>query len=622
MKTRAMYGTWSSPVTTALVANAARINDVMWAGNDTLVWHESRAAQHFVMAQTGTDAPRLLSGDKGANGRIAYGGGAIGVRGGQVVFAGSGGRVYSVPAAGGAVRALTPAFGGPGGFAIAPDGEDVAFGHTYENVDGLALVDIAGKDFPRKLYYSSDFVMNPVWHPAGDKIAVVVWDHPNMPWDSAEIHLLTLDERRDVVGVETVAGGPNISVMQPAFSPDGRYLAYISDGSGWWHIYLRDLQTGAVRQLTHGEAEYGGPAWVSGFRYFDFTPDSTAIIARRSDQTRHSLWFIEFQEGDETPILADAPYGYIEQISINGAGRVAAIVSGPTVPSQIITFDLDGGNLRVHARAIDIAFPAGTLSTPEHISYPTRDRAESWGLFYPPTSTRFESGGLPPVIVFMHGGPTSVNYLRFEPAMQFWATRGYAVFAVNFRGGTGYGRAIMRMLDGRWGDIDLADAVDGLKFLASQGRVDASKAVILGGSAGGYAVLQGLCNYPGVFRAGVNMYGISDQFALAKDTHKFESRYNDSLLGPLPDAMALYRQRSPLFHVDKIQDPLLVLQGADDPVVPQNQSDKMVEALRARGVHVEYHVYAGEGHGFRKPENIDHYLRSTLDFLERTVIYT
>lgn len=621
MKQRAMYGTWGSPVTPDLVANTVRLNDVMWAG-ETLIWHESRGSKHFVVAQTGADAPRVISGDKAANGRIAYGGGAFGVRGDTVVFSGSGGRIYKVSTAGGPIKPITPGFGGPGGFAIAPDGEDVVFGHTYENVDGLALVDIKGSSFPRKLYYPSDFVMNPIWHPAGDKIAVVVWDHPNMPWDGAEIHLLTLDARREVIGAEVVAGGRDVSTMQPAFSPDGRYLAYISDESGWWHIYLRDLQTGSVRQLTHGEAEYGGPAWVSGFRYFDFTPDGTTIIARRSEQVKHSLWRIDIASGGATPLLAATPYGYIEQIGINAAGRVTALVSGPTSPQEVITFDTDGGNLRVHARAVDTVFAAGALSQPEHITFPTRDNAESWGLFYPPTSTRFESSGLPPVIVYMHGGPTSCNFFRFEPALQYWATRGYAVFAVNFRGGTGYGRAVMRMLDERWGDIDIADTVDGLRFLAAQGRVDAQKTVILGGSSGGYAVLQALCDHPGVFKAGVNMYGISDQFALVRDTHKFESNYSFTLLGTLPDSAARYRSRSPLFHVDKISDALLVFQGSEDTVVPQNQSDMMVAALRSRGVPVEYHVYQGEGHGFRNPENVTHYLRATQDFLERTIIYT
>src|SRR5688500_13288984 len=277
MKTRAMYGTWSSPVTTALVANTARLNDVAWSG-ETLVWHESRGAQNMIFSQTGYDAPRAISGDKAANGKIGYGGGALTARGDTVAFIGSGSRLYTVPAKGGAIRAITPGFGGAGGIAFSPDGEDLVFGHTYENTDGLALVDAAGRQFPRKLYYASDFVMNPVWHPDGLRIAAMVWDHPNMPWDGCEIHLLALNAQREVTGVGTVAGGRDIAAMQPTFSPDGKWLAYISDESGWWHIYLRDLTSGVTRQLTHGEAEYGGPAWVSGQRYFAFTPDGRHLV--------------------------------------------------------------------------------------------------------------------------------------------------------------------------------------------------------------------------------------------------------------------------------------------------------------------------------------------------------
>lgn len=620
MKIRAMYGTWSSPVSSALVSTTAKLNDVMWAG-ETIVWHESRGAEHFIVSQTGGDAPRIISGDKAANGKIGYGGGMIGVRGYTIAFAGSGGRLYTVPAMGGSIRPITPGFGGIGGIAISPDGDDVVFGHTYEDTDGLALVDMGGQHFPRKLYFPSDFVMNPTWHPDGRHLAVMVWDHPNMPWDGCEIHLLTLNERREVSSVEVIAGARDDAVMQPTFSPDGRYLAYVSDDNGWWHIHLYDLVTGHTRQLTHGEAEYGGPQWVSGLRYFAFTPDSRAIIARRSENVRHSLWRIDLESGGAVPLLSALPYTYFEQVSISLGGRVAVIASSATRPPEIISFDPDFSDITVHARAVDGVFSPEVLSEPEHFVYTTRDNADSRGLFYPPTSTRFESPGLPPVIVYMHGGPTSANNFRFDPVMQFWATRGYAVFAVNFRGGTGYGRANMLKLNGRWGDIDLTDAVDGLKALAAQGRVDPAKAVIYGGSAGGYAVLQGLCDFPGVFKAGVNLYGVSDLFALAKETHKFESRYNDSLVGPLPEAATLYRQRSPLFHSEKIKDALIVFQGADDVVVPQNQSDMIVSALRARGVPVEYHVYAGEGHGFRKPETVDHYLKHAQAFLERAVIY-
>lgn len=621
MKLRASYGTWQSTVTTALVANAARLNDVMWAG-DALVWHIQNGTQHSLYAQRGGDAPLEISGGKMASGKIAYGGGALATHpDGTVVFVGAGGRLYRTTIDGGAVRTITPGFGGPGGLAISPDGETVVYGFTYENRDALVLADLAAQQFPRKLYAPGDFVMNPVWHPDGRRIALMTWDHPNMPWDGCEIHLLTLDDRLELADVRTVAGGPETSTLQPTFSPDGRLLAYISDETGWWHIYVHNLETGATRRITGGEAEYGGPALVSGLRYFAFTPDSQAIIARRSVDVTHSLWRIDLAGGGETRLLENSPYVYFEQIGVSAGGRVAAVASGPEQPNVVITCDLDGGDLRIHERTVQTVFAPGTLSVPEHLTFPTRDGKESHALFYPPTNPRYESPGLPPVIVLMHGGPTSAVYPRFEAQTQFYATRGFAVLALNFRGSTGYGREYMNMLRHRWGDIDLTDALDGLAHMVQQGRADPAKAIILGGSAGGYAVLQALVDYPGTFKAGVNLYGVSDQFALVKDTHKFEARYSDFLLGPLPESAARYRDRSPLFHADKIRDALIVFQGAEDNVVPQNQSDKMIDLLRARGVPVEYHIYTGEGHGFRKPETIDHYLKSVLAFLERTVIY-
>lgn len=621
MKLRAAYGTWQSPVTTALVANAARLNDVLWAG-DVLVWHIQNGTQHSLYAQHGHDAPLEIGSGKMASGKIAYGGGALAVHpNGTVVFAGTGGRLYRTTVGGGAVRTVTPGFGGPGGLAISPDGEMVAYGFTYENNDALMLADLAARQFPRKLYAPGDFVMNPVWHPDGRHIALMTWDQPNMPWDACEIHLLTLDDRLEVADVRTVAGGPEVSAIQPAFSPDGRLLAYISDETGWWHIYVHDLDTGQTRRVTGGEAEYGGPQWVSGLRYFAFTPDSRAIIARRSVDVTHSLWRIDLAGGGETPLLENTPYVHFEQVGVSASGRIAVIASGPEHPNVIVSCNADGGDLRIHERTVHTVFAPGSLSVPEHLTFPTRDGGESHALFYPPANLRYEAPGLPPVIVLMHGGPTSAVQPRFEAQTQFFATRGFAVLALNFRGSTGYGRAYMKMLRHRWGDIDLTDALDGLSHVAQQGRVDASKAIIMGGSAGGYAVLQALVDYPGTFKAGVNLYGVSDQFALVKDTHKFEARYSDFLLGPLPESAARYRDRSPLFHADKIRDALIVFQGVDDNVVPQNQSDKMVELLRARGVPVEYHVYAGEGHGFRKPETIDHYLKAVLAFLERTVIY-
>jgi len=244
------------------------------------------------------------------------------------------------------------------------------------------------------------------------------------------------------------------------------------------------------------------------------------------------------------------------------------------------------------------------------------------GLLYSPHSEQYQGIDSPPLIVMIHGGPTSQRGAAFYPNVQFFTTRGYAVLQVNYRGSTGYGRTYRDMLKGNWGVHDVEDAVSGARHLVAQGLADNQRLVIMGGSAGGFTVLKALEDYPGTFKTGVCLYGVANQFTLIADTHKFEERYSDSLLGPLPEASEIYRERSPIFFADKIQDPIIVFQGEDDRVVPQAQSDAIVDALKRNGVPHEYHLYPGEGHGFRKPETIEHFFNAVDRFLKEYVIYT
>ncbi|MBZ0278212.1 MAG: prolyl oligopeptidase family serine peptidase, partial [Anaerolineae bacterium] len=239
----------------------------------------------------------------------------------------------------------------------------------------------------------------------------------------------------------------------------------------------------------------------------------------------------------------------------------------------------------------------------------------------PPASDQFEGIGAPPLVVQVHGGPTGQSKAGYSPLAQFFATRGYAVLMVNYRGSTGYGKAYMNKLRGSWGTYDVEDCASGASYLAQEGSADPSRFVIMGGSAGGFTVLQSLVDKPGFYKAGICAFGVSNQFALATDTHKFEERYLDSILGPLPEAAVLYRERSPIFHASKIVDPIAVFQGEEDQVVPRNQSDSIVESLRSRGVPHIYHVYPGEGHGWRRPETIEHFYNALLRFLAQQVLY-
>jgi dipeptidyl aminopeptidase/acylaminoacyl peptidase len=618
----ALYGTWRSPISPKLVGARVRFHDVQWAG-DALVWHETRGTASALFSQQDGQAPRDISGELIGRGKLAYGGGELGTHDALVLFVGRDGRLYRTSVQGGTPRAVTPAFGGMACPTPDPTGTRAVYAHTYEDSDCLALADLSGAQWPRKLFAGSDFVMNPVWSPDGMRLAFIAYDMPAMPWDSTRLLLLTLTPDGVPHALSTLAGAEgDCAITQPAFSPDGRTLSYLSDKGGMAALMLHDLESGQTRAITPDDGDYSGPGWLAGLRYYAWLPDSRQVVVRRSDRAHHTLWRIDTQTGQHTALLPDAGYTYFEQMCARASdGRIACIASASDRPHEVISFSPDSGEVTVHARSVQTVFEAGALSIAQPITWQGADGETVHGLYYPPASTRFESEGLPPLIVHVHGGPTSQAVMRFEPELQYWATRGYAVLAVNFRGSTGYGRAYMQRLYGDWGGVDVQDAVSGADALAARGWVDRSKCVIYGGSSGGYAVLRALTVHQGQFCAGVNLYGVADQFALVRDTHKFERAYSDMLLGKLPQAAALYRERSPLLFADRIRDPLIIFQGSDDTVVPQNQSDAMVRAIRAAGTPVEYHVYAGEGHGFRKPETVEHYLNAAREFLERVVVY-
>lgn len=619
------YGTWSSPVTPRSLAESLALDDAQWdSDGQTLVWQERRGARGVLLAQKGKDAPRELTVELSVRGTVGYGGGGFTVGQGQVYFA-SGGRMYRQALSGGSAQAITPAFGDCAAPRVSPDGNWLAFVHSYEHTDGLALVDTKGEHWPRKLAYGTDFVMQPAWHPAGEYLAYIAWNHPQMPWDGTELRLITLEYDRQgwptAALNEVLIGDTQTAIQQPEFSPDGRYLAYISDQSGWNQLYICDLTKRTHRQLTTVEADHGEPGWVQGIRVYGWMPDSHKLIYSRNEQGFISLWQVDVENGQTQPLDGLNGYSYFDQPSISPDGeRLAVIASAPQITPRLISHPVKTGSsaTSIHRRVSSESIPAEQFSPAQAISWKGHDDETAYGLYYSPVR---EGVGKPPLIVMVHGGPTSQVTARYSGEAQFFATRGFAVLVPNHRGSTGYGKAYMNKLRGNWGLYDVEDSATGAAYLVSQGLADPSKFVILGGSAGGYTVLQSLVDKPGFYKAGVCLYGISNQFMLVMDTHKFEERYSDSLLGALPEATETYRSRSPLFHAEKIVDPVIVFQGEDDVVVPKNQSDAIVESLTARNVPHEYHVYAGEGHGFRKPETLEHYYNAVLKFLMQYVVY-
>ncbi len=620
------YGTWTSPITGKAIASGISLKDVQWnTGGDTLVWWENRGKIGVLLAKTGTDAPRDLT-DTSLNvaGRVGYGGGAFTVGAGQAYFVANG-RLYKQALAGGTPRAIAPEYGSYAAPAVSADGKWVVYVHSYEHLDGLVLVDSDGSIFPRKLAYGTDFVMQPVWHPAGEQIAYIAWNHPQMPWNGSELRLMQL--AADATGVPytdaivTLAGDQDTAIFQPQFSPDGRYLSYVSDASGWGQIYLCDLTTQTHLQVTDTNAEHGTPAWAQGLRMYGWSGDSRSLMYLENDCGFFSLRCYDLETHSDTVVAGLEQYTQLEQLATSPeSDRVAMIASSALIPPRVITLATKP-RVSIQRRSQTENLLADQLSPAQKISWKGNDGEDVHGLYYGPVMKEDMPTGNPPLIVNVHGGPTSQRTAGYFSEVQFFTTRGYAVLQVNHRGSTGYGKAYMDMHRGNWGVYDVVDSISGVNHLADAGQIDRSKTVIMGGSAGGFTVLQSLVEHSGFYKAGICSFGVSNQFGLLMDTHKFEERYTYWLLGELPEAAELYRQRSPLFHADKIVDPLIVFQGTDDVVVPQDQSDLIVASLKRRGIPHEYHLYEGEGHGWRRPETIEAYYSAIERFLLQHVIY-
>ena len=627
-KTALPYGLWPSPITPGGMAGGTRLSDLAWdSDSQTLVWLEGRGDQNVLVAQVGDDAPRDLTTGLSVRARVGYGGGDFGVAGCTAYFAeASSGRLYRQPLAAGAATPLTPAFGHAAAPVISPDGRWLLYVHTVDRVDRLAIVDTAGACWPQIVAEGADFYMQPRWSRDGTRVAWIEWDHPQMPWDGTRLRVAAVrppatDGGLPTLGAaRTLAGDTDTAIFQPEFAPDGRSLAYISDTSGWGQLYLHDLMSGASRALTTGAAEIGQAAWAQGMRTYAFAGDG-GLIYLRTEGGFHRLRGLELATGKSDVLALLAEYDWIEQPAITPNGMtLAAIASSSAIPPRVVTVALQAGTTRIRARATGETVAPAALATPRPVTWEI-DGATVHGLLYAPTSERYTSAGLPPAIVRVHGGPTSATTAAYNAAAQFFASRGYAVLEVNHRGSTGYGRDYLRALREGWGVVDIADTAAGARYLADAGLADPGRLVIMGGSAGGYTVLQTLVTHPGLFRAALCLYGVANLFTLATDTHKFEERYLDSLVGPLPETSDRYRDRSPIYHADRLRDPIAIFQGAIDPVVPPAQAELIVAALRRSGVPHEYHLYEGEGHGWRKRETIEAFWTAVDRFLREYVLF-
>jgi len=628
-KTVLPFGTWPSPVTPGLLSVRTRLDDVQWAaGGEALVWVEGRSNNSVLVAQTPGGARCDLTDEQTPRGGVGYGGGAFEAARAHdmLVFANRDGRLFRRGLGPGRPYPITPAFGPqPSGAvaapAISPDGQWVAYVYSDGQTDLIGLVDSAGQNWPGQLAKGADFYMQPAWRPRGDYLAWVEWDKPNMPWDGTRIQLAGLEGAPPrIQSIHTAGGGPDAPAQQPLFSPDGRWLSFIEETGEWPSLILYDLDSGERRELVKGQGfDLAPPAWVQGIRSTGWSADSTRLYYLRYDGQRASLWYAGLPGGEQHKVDT-APYTWLSQLSVSPAGSgVAMIASAPDQPDALVAWD--GGRLEVVAHSTPATYEPASLPYPREIEWQSADGAAVYGLYYPPGNPRYTAEGAPPALLSIHGGPTSLSPMRFNTEAAYFASRGYAYVVVNYRGGAGYGRSYRHAMRKRWGDVDVEDSAACARALAAQGLADPNRLAIMGGSAGGYTVLNTLIRYPGLFKAGICLYGVTKLFGLDMDTHKFEQHYNATLLGPLPEAAARYQAWSPVYHAGQIRDALYIFQGSEDQVVPPNQSEEIAAVLREKGIPHRYKLYEGEGHGFRKSETVADFLKETERFLAEQMLY-
>ena len=622
------FGAWPSSITLDMVVAGARSVGTVWADGDDLYWLEGRpqeAGRQVIMRR---DAGGHITDVTPARRNVRtmvheYGGGAFVVDDGRVFFSElADGRLNDQPRHG-PPEPLTPA----GAFRYADIRPDQARGrllcvredHTVaetEAMSSICAVDV-GDGATTVLIHGADFYSHPRPDPGGQRMAWISWSHPDMPWDSSELWVGRFDEAGAVVDARLIAGGQEESIGQPEWAPDGS-LVFVSDRTGWWNLYRwREAADGAgvadsgdIVALCPMEAEFLDPQWVFGQSCYGIDTDGAIVAAARSGG-RDRLYRIP---AAGPPVELEVPFHEIGSLRVFGAS-VAFIGSGPTEAPGVVVLDPATGSTQLVYRPDSETLDPVIISTPRAITFPSSDGRKAHALFYPPVNphVRAPEGKEPPLVVMSHGGPTSNATATLDLERQFFTSRGFAVVDVDYGGSTGYGRAYRRSLDGQWGIVDVEDCTAAALYLADQGQADRSRLVIRGGSAGGYTTLRALTETD-AFAAGASHYGVADLEALARETHKFESRYLDRLVGPYPARTDLYRERSPIHATERLSCPLIVLQGLDDKVVPPAQAEELVSALDRKGIPHAYVPFEGEGHGFRRAENIRRALAAELSF--------
>lgn len=620
----APYGSWTSPITPDLLLQGTvhmRNQMVRWDGDD-LYWSELRPHEggRIVVCRRNHDGLSDVT-PRGFNARTRvheYGGGHFAVSGGSVWFTNYDDQRLYRQDDGGAPRPITT----PGDIRHADMVIDrkrqlvfaVREDHTTgrpEAVNSIVALDADGTRGAVTVASGNDFYSSPKLSPDGNRLAWITWNHPNMPWDGSELWIGELDRGGHVTSSRKIAGSAGESVVQPEWSPAGE-LYFVSDRSDWWNLYRARGE--GDEPVCRRDAEFAAPQWSFGMRFYDFSgQEQLAFLA--SDVHGAKLGRLDLVRGEVEEV--ELLYSTLANLQVSGR-KAAMFASSAALAERLLVIDLD----TLAQEVVKVANPAhidpGYLSIPKPIEFPTEGGLTSHASYYAPKNHDFEppAGAKPPLIVHCHGGPTSSGGPTYPFEFQYWTSRGFAIVDVNYGGSSGYGRDYRLRLNGNWGVVDVDDGINAARHLIDGALVDPARVSITGGSAGGYTVLLSLTKRK-FYAAGASHYGIGDLVSFVKETHKFESRYVDSLVGPYPERADLYRERSAINYAEDLSCPLILFQGLEDRIVPPDQADMFVAACEKRNLPYAYVAFEGEQHGFRQDKNIRRSLEGELYFLSR-----
>ncbi|NET48158.1 MAG: S9 family peptidase [Merismopedia sp. SIO2A8] len=627
------YGSWQSPITSDLiVAGSLRLGEMrLDSGDDqgSLYWLEGRPTEggRNVLVKRSPDGTTTDLTPPGFNVRTRvheYGGGAYIVHNGTVYFSNFADQRLYRQSPGKAPIALTPEYPNAGmRYAdavmdtkrhrlICIREDHTGEGEAVNTVVAVPLTDQEGVMATQTVLASGhDFYSSPRLSPDGRQLAWITWDHPDMPWDGTELWLADVDEAGAIANVQKIAGSRTESIFQPEWSPDG-VLYFVSDRTDWWNLYR--YVDHSIEAVCPKSGEFGLPHWVFRMSTYGFESANSLICTYGENGVRH---LVRIHPRTLAMSEIKTPYTSIGGLQV-GPGMMLFGGGAPTTPGCIVALDLGTEKIEVLQQSSALKIDPAYLSVPEVVEFPTENGLTAFGYYYAPTNPDYVApeGKKPPLLVKIHGGPTAATGSTLSLRMQYWTSRGIAILDVDYGGSTGYGRAYRERLKGNWGVVDVDDCVNGATYLVEQGKADGDRLMIDGGSAGGYTTLATLA-FRDTFKAGASFYGVSDAEALAQETHKFESRYLDSLIGPYPEEKAIYVERSPIHAVDQLSCPVIFFQGDEDKIVPPNQAEMMVDVLKQKGLPVAYVLYEGEQHGFRKAENIKRTLDGELYFYSK-----